>query len=114
MTRALPAVLAVLMSSCIPASLVERIASVKPGCLYSVPRTEKVVALTLDDGPDSTTPPALLSILARNDARATFFLISGNLPGNDTLVRRLVREGHEIGNHLTRDEASISLSPREF
>jgi peptidoglycan/xylan/chitin deacetylase (PgdA/CDA1 family) len=55
-----------------------------------------------------------LRVLAANNARATFFLISGNLPGNDTLVARLVREGHEIGNHFSKNEASIALSPRDF
>ena len=43
-----------------------------------------------------------------------FFLISSNVPGNDTLVKRLVREGHEIGNHFSENEASIALSPRDF
>ena len=114
MSRALPAVLVVLLTSCIPAPVVEGIAAGNPGCLYSVPRSDKVVALTLDDGPDSATTPELLRILAANNARATFFLISGNLPGNDTLVERLVREGHEIGNHFSKNEASIALSPREF
>jgi len=102
------------VTACSPAWLVEGIAAGNPGCLYSVPRSDKVVALTLDDGPDSATTPELLRILAKNNARATFFLISGNLPGNDSLVERLVREGHEIGNHFSKNEASIALSPREF
>jgi len=102
------------VTACSPAWLVEGIAAGNPGCLYSVPRSDKVVALTLDDGPDSATTPELLRILAKNNARATFFLISGNLPGNDSLVERLVREGHEIGNHFSKNEASIALSPREL
>lgn len=101
-------------SACIPDALVRGIAAGNPGCLYSVPRADKTVALTLDDGPDSITTPELLSILADNDARATFFLISSNVRGNDTLVERLVREGHEIGNHFSENEASIALSRREF
>ncbi len=114
MIRVLPAVLVALVTSCIPAAIIEGIAAGNPGCLYSVPRQDKVVALTLDDGPDSATTPELLRILAENNARATFFLISGNLPGNDTLVERLVREGHEIGNHFSDNEASITLPPRAF
>ncbi len=114
MRRFLPLTLAVFATSCVPAPVVEGIAAGNPGCLYNVRRPDKVVAHTIDDGPDSTTTPELLRILAANDARATFFLISGNLPGNDSLVRRLVREGHEIGNHFSKNEASIGLSPREF
>ena len=101
-------------SACIPDALVRGIAAGNPGCLYSVPRGDKTVALTIDDGPDSTTTPQLLKILADNNARATFFLISSNVRGNDTLVQRLVREGHEIGNHFSENEASIALSPRDF
>ena len=110
----LPFFIALATSSCIPDALVRGIAAGNPGCLYSVSRTDKIVALTLDDGPDSTTTPELLEILADNNARATFFLISNNVRGNDTLVERLVREGHEIGNHFTENEASIALSPRAF
>lgn len=107
-------IIALATSSCLPDALVKGIAAGNPGCLYSVPHSEKIVALTLDDGPDSTTTPELLKILADNKARATFFLISSNVRGNDTLVARLVREGHEIGNHFSENEASISLSPAAF
>src|SRR5688572_26478162 len=111
-----PALAAIVLnvSACTPAWLVNGVAAGNPGCLYNVHREDKTVALTLDDGPDSTTTPELLRILAKNNARATFFLISGNLAGNDTLVARLVREGHEIGNHFSKNEASIAVSPREF
>jgi peptidoglycan-N-acetylglucosamine deacetylase len=110
----LAGVIALAVSGCMPGWLVDGVAAGNPGCLYTVPREDKTIALTLDDGPDSTTTPELLRILATNNARATFFLISGNVPGNDTLVARLVREGHEIGNHFSENEASISLSPPEF
>ncbi len=106
--------LALSTSASIPSCVLDSIAAGKPGCLYSVSRSDKTVALTLDDGPDSTTTPELLRILEENNARATFFLISSNVTGNDTLVERLVREGHEIGNHFSKNEASISLSPRDF
>jgi len=101
-------------SACVPDWAVRRIATNHPGCLYSTSRSDKVVALTLDDGPDSATTPELLKILAADNARATFFLISNNVRGNTTLVRRIVREGHEIGNHFSESKASISLSPAAF
>jgi peptidoglycan/xylan/chitin deacetylase (PgdA/CDA1 family) len=110
----LAAIIVLTASACMPAWLVNGVAAGNPGCLYNVRRDDKTVALTLDDGPDSTTTPELLRILASNNARATFFLISSNLAGNDTLVARLVREGHEIGNHFSEDEASIALPPRAF
>ena len=112
----LTVVIGLVVAGCMPAWVIDGVAAGNPGCLYNVPRPpgDKTVALTLDDGPDSATTPELLHILASNNARATFFLISGNVPGNDALVARLVRDGHEIGNHFSRDEASISLSPPEF
>ncbi len=85
-----------------------------PGCLYAVETGAPVVALTIDDGPDSSTTPELLRVLGHNAAHATFFLISGNVAGNDSAVKAMVAEGHEIGNHLTRDEPSIGLSPAAF
>ena len=115
MVRPVLATIVILSTSgCMPAWIVNGVAAGNPGCLYNVDRDDKTVALTLDDGPDSTTTPELLRILARNNARATFFLISGNMPGNDTLVAQLVREGHEIGNHFSENEASIALPPRAF
>lgn len=48
--------------------MVRAIAAGNPGCVYQIPRRDKVVALTLDDGPDSTTTSELLNILADNSA----------------------------------------------
>jgi len=85
-----------------------------PGVIYFVETSEPVVALTIDDGPDSITTPKVLDILSQHQASATFFLISSKLEGNECLVSELVRQGHELGNHLTQDEPSIQLSPTEF
>ena len=82
--------------------------------LFYIETDRLVVALTIDDGPDPMTTPAILDVLARYRARATFFLISGNIPGNGALIRGLLAEGHEIGNHMTRDEPSIDLPPERF
>jgi peptidoglycan-N-acetylglucosamine deacetylase len=78
-------------------------------------RTEdSLIALTIDDGPTSRSTPIILSQLKREHARATFFLLADQVPGREHLVRRLVAEGHEIGNHFSRDRASIRLSAAEF
>lgn len=97
-----------------PRWLVPLIAARAPGCLYRVRTRERVVALTVDDGPDPTATPAILRVLREHDARATFFLISTRVSGQATLVDSIVAAGHEIGNHLTRDEPSIRLSPGSF
>jgi peptidoglycan/xylan/chitin deacetylase (PgdA/CDA1 family) len=82
--------------------------------LYAVRTDRPLIALTIDDGPDAATTPRILEVLGRWDARATFFLIADRIPGNEGLIRRILADGHEIGNHMTRDEASIDLSAAVF
>jgi cellulose synthase/poly-beta-1,6-N-acetylglucosamine synthase-like glycosyltransferase/peptidoglycan/xylan/chitin deacetylase (PgdA/CDA1 family)/spore germination protein YaaH len=58
-----------------------------------------LVALTFDDGPDSEWTPRILSVLKREGVPASFFIIGENGQANPELVKRIVREGHDIGNH---------------
>jgi cellulose synthase/poly-beta-1,6-N-acetylglucosamine synthase-like glycosyltransferase/peptidoglycan/xylan/chitin deacetylase (PgdA/CDA1 family)/spore germination protein YaaH len=57
------------------------------------------VALTFDDGPDPEWTPKLLDILKAAKVKAAFFLVGVNAERYPNLVRRIVDEGHEIGNH---------------
>lgn len=66
------------------------------------PRDGKRVALSFDDGPDPEVTPAVLDELAKHGARATFFTIGRALDAHPELARRLVAEGHELGNHSWR------------
>ena len=97
-----------------PRWLIDRLARWYPGCLYEVPTQARLVGLTIDDGPDSVSTPLILNELRRHEARATFFLITDRLHGQEPLVGRLVAEGHELGNHFTQDRPSIGLSSRAF
>ena len=85
-----------------------------PRVLYAASVRERVVALTLDDAPDPATTPALLTVLRRHEARATFFVISERIRGNEPLLAEIVAQGHELGNHMERDEPSIELDEDEF
>ncbi|MFZ0063428.1 MAG: glycosyltransferase [Pyrinomonadaceae bacterium] len=58
-----------------------------------------LIALTFDDGPDPRWTPAILDILKRENVPATFFIIGSNGQAHPDLVKRIVNEGHEIGNH---------------
>ena len=62
-------------------------------------RQQHAVALTFDDGPDPTWTPPILDTLASRGATATFFIIGENAELHPELLRRMLREGHEIGNH---------------
>ncbi len=66
--------------------------------LTGVRADQPVVALTFDDGP-STSTAQILDILARYGVKATFFAIGQNVDRYPDLARRIVAEGHAIGNH---------------
>lgn len=57
------------------------------------------IALTYDDGPNPLATPRLLETLARNDVKATFFLIGEWVKREPALVRQIAAAGHAIGNH---------------
>jgi peptidoglycan/xylan/chitin deacetylase (PgdA/CDA1 family) len=60
---------------------------------------QPLVALSFDDGPTPQGVELAIRVLRENGARATFFLIGGEIAGREPLVRRLLAEGHEVGNH---------------
>lgn len=74
----------------------------------------KAVALTIDDGPDEETTDAILDVLEKHGARATFFVIGNKVEGNEERLLRMAAEGHEVGNHGTADRPSILLSSGVF
>jgi peptidoglycan/xylan/chitin deacetylase (PgdA/CDA1 family) len=57
------------------------------------------LVLTFDDGPGNRLTPAILSMLAENNAKATFFLLGRNIAGREEIVRQIAERGHEIGSH---------------
>jgi len=59
----------------------------------------KYVALTFDDGPRAGTTDRLLDGLSERGAAATFFVIGEQVQNNAGLLRRVAKEGHQIGNH---------------
>jgi Predicted xylanase/chitin deacetylase len=60
---------------------------------------QKKIALTFDDGPDPVYTPKVLNILRKYHAPATFFLEGANVKRYPELVRRIIKDGHAIGNH---------------
>jgi peptidoglycan/xylan/chitin deacetylase (PgdA/CDA1 family) len=75
-----------------------------PRALYAVPTSEKVVALTYDDGPgggDAGTP-AIVALLTEHKARATFFVLGEEVHQHPEVLRAAARAGMEIENHGER------------
>jgi peptidoglycan/xylan/chitin deacetylase (PgdA/CDA1 family) len=77
-------------------------------------RTPPAVYLTFDDGPNPTTTPDLLDVLARGGARATFFLIDRHITADTApLVQRMFAEGHAVAVH-SHTRAYMLMSPDRF
>ena len=70
-----------------------------PNVVPEVKTSTLVIALTFDDGPDPEGTPAVLQVLSKHQAKATFFMIGKQAEKYPDLVRRVHLEGHEIGNH---------------
>lgn len=72
---------------------------VRRGTIYRIGGTEKIVALTFDDGPSAEWTPQVLDALKLANAKATFFIIGEHVQRHPEVTRRIVEEGHAIGSH---------------
>ena len=72
---------------------------------------DRRIALTFDDGPDPVATPQILRLLAARDVRATFFLIGERAARHPGIVRALVDDGHEVGNHTWHHRNAWFLGP---
>lgn len=72
------------------------------------------IAVTFDDGPSPVLTPKLLDMLKARGIKATFFLIGQNAKAHPEIVKRIVAEGHEVGNHSWSHPALNKCSPDKF
>jgi cellulose synthase/poly-beta-1,6-N-acetylglucosamine synthase-like glycosyltransferase/peptidoglycan/xylan/chitin deacetylase (PgdA/CDA1 family)/spore germination protein YaaH len=72
------------------------------------------VAISFDDGPDPKWTPKILDILKQKNAKGAFMLIGAEAAENIGLMQRVVREGHEIGNHTYTHPDISEISPRQL
>jgi peptidoglycan/xylan/chitin deacetylase (PgdA/CDA1 family) len=70
-----------------------------PTLTWQMPGKEKNIYLTFDDGPHETATPFVLDCLQQYGAKATFFCIGKNVQQYPGIYRRIIEEGHGIGNH---------------
>ncbi len=70
---------------------------------------EKQVALTFDDGPHPEYTPQVLDILKQYQIQAIFFVIGQHIAGNEELIKRIIAEGHQIGNHSNTHKSTFPL-----
>jgi peptidoglycan-N-acetylglucosamine deacetylase len=75
--------------------------------------TEKLMALSFDDGPSRQTP-AILDVLAAHGALGTFFILGERVAGKEEILGRILAEGHEIGNHTFSHPHALDLDDGEL
>ncbi|MDM5317372.1 polysaccharide deacetylase family protein [Fictibacillus sp. b24] len=80
------------------------------GLVTKAETTEKVVALTFDDGPTDNTDE-ILSILKEEDVKATFFVTGREVQENFEEAQKLVAAGHELGNHSYSHKRMVLKTP---
>ncbi len=68
-------------------------------CIWNMPADGKEVYLTFDDGPHPHITPWVLDLLKQYQAKATFFCIGKNVDSYPDVYRRIIEEGHRVGNH---------------
>lgn len=67
--------------------------------IRGVKTTEKVIALTFDDGPEQPYTQKILDVLNKHNVKGTFFVLGGNAKGSPDLIKEIMTNGHELGSH---------------
>jgi peptidoglycan/xylan/chitin deacetylase (PgdA/CDA1 family) len=70
-----------------------------PSLIWEKPTEEKILYITFDDGPHPNATPFVLDQLKQYNAKATFFCIGKNVTEQSGIYRRILDEGHKVGNH---------------
>ncbi|AZP05789.1 MAG TPA: LysM peptidoglycan-binding domain-containing protein [Candidatus Jeotgalibaca pullicola] len=76
--------------------------------------SEKIVALTFDDGSDGTNFNKILDILTKNNVKATFFLTGAGANNHPQIIKKAVSSGHDIGNHSFDHPDFTTISTSEM
>ena len=75
------------------------IKKIYPGLFWEIPKSQKKIYLTFDDGPHPTITIKVLDLLKAYNAKATFFCIGNNVVKYPEVYKRVIDEGHTVGNH---------------
>ena len=86
----------------------------KYGAIYLKPTDEKIIYLTFDEGYENGYTGQILDTLKEKNVKATFFITGPYLEKEKELVKRMVDEGHEVGNHTVNHPSMPSCSDEEL
>ena len=82
--------------------------------IWEVKTTEKIVSLTFDDGPHLINTPLLLDVLKDHEVKASFFVAGENVEMYPEITNRIIKEGHEIGNHTYTHIYNIHMTKEKM
>ena len=80
--------------------------------VYLGDTSEKVIYLTFDAGYENGCTEKILDVLQKHQVKAAFFLVGNYIEKNEDLVRRMVKEGHIVGNHTMHHYDMSKLSDK--
>ena len=78
-----------------------------------IDNSDKLIAITFDDGPNANTS-RILDVLEKYNVKATFFVLGINIKGNEEVIKRMKSLNMQIGNHMYSHKLSSKLKKKEF
>jgi peptidoglycan/xylan/chitin deacetylase (PgdA/CDA1 family) len=99
---------------CRPQAIVRVLRILFPNLVWDIRTSERVVAITFDDGPDPAFTPKVLEILSRYNIKATFFMVGERVRRFPELAEQIRDEGHCVGNHSDSWRRTVQLDNDEF
>ena len=85
-----------------------------PSLVWEMPKGEKKIYLTFDDGPHPTITPQVLEILKKFNAKATFFCVGNNVKKYKDTFELIKKEGHSVGNHTFNHERGWRTRTKDY
>lgn len=85
-----------------------------PNLLWRSETADRQLHLTFDDGPIPEVTPWVLDLLDAYDAKATFFCVGENVQRHPEIYRRILREGHAVGNHTFNHISGWTHDPGNY
>lgn len=82
--------------------------------LWEMPKGEKKLYITFDDGPHPSITPKVLEILKKFNAKATFFCVGNNVDKYKETLDMIVNDGHSVGNHTYGHEKGWNTETKEY
>lgn len=85
-----------------------------PSLLWEMPKGEKKIYITFDDGPHPTITPQVIDILKKFNAKATFFCVGNNIKRYKDTFDMIVNEGHSVGGHTYNHEKGWNTKTNKY